>query len=44
MFVNDEALYFTEYRSVSELLSNSKFDVNFAPGRGHRNLLHIAAK
>ncbi|XP_078322034.1 E3 ubiquitin-protein ligase HACE1-like isoform X2 [Crassostrea virginica] len=32
-----------QYRSVSELLSNSKFDVNFAPGRGHRNLLHIAA-
>ncbi|XP_061176415.1 E3 ubiquitin-protein ligase HACE1-like [Saccostrea echinata] len=32
-----------QHRSVSELLSNSKFDVNFAPGRGRRNLLHIAA-
>lgn len=34
----------TLHRSVSDLLSNSKFNVNFAPGRGHRNLLHIAAK
>lgn len=32
-----------QYRSVSDLLSNSKFDINFSPGRGHRNLLHIAA-
>ncbi|XP_062601768.1 E3 ubiquitin-protein ligase HACE1-like [Saccostrea cucullata] len=32
-----------QHRSVSELLSNSKFDVNFAPGRSRRNLLHIAA-
>lgn len=34
----------TLHRSVSDLLSNSKFNINFAPGRGHRNLLHIAAK
>lgn len=32
------------YRSVSELLSNSKFDVNYAFGRVKRSLLHIAAK
>jgi len=31
------------YRSVSELLSNSKFDVNYAFGRVKRSLLHIAA-
>ncbi|MBZ3877400.1 E3 ubiquitin-protein ligase HACE1, partial [Sciurus carolinensis] len=30
--------------SVSELLSNSKFDVNYAFGRVKRSLLHIAAK
>ncbi|NXC84874.1 HACE1 ligase, partial [Cercotrichas coryphoeus] len=30
-------------RSVSELLSNSKFDVNYAFGRVKRSLLHIAA-
>ena len=33
-----------EHRSVSELLSNSKFDVNYAFGRVKRSLLHIAAK
>lgn len=31
-------------RSVSELLLNSKFDVNYAFGRVKRSLLHIAAK
>nr|XP_020653156.1 E3 ubiquitin-protein ligase HACE1 [Pogona vitticeps] len=31
------------HRSVSELLSNSKFDVNYAFGRVKRSLLHIAA-
>ena len=31
-------------RSVSELLVNSKFDVNYAFGRVKRSLLHIAAK
>ncbi|XP_059970985.1 E3 ubiquitin-protein ligase HACE1 isoform X2 [Mesoplodon densirostris] len=33
-----------QHRSVSELLSNSKFDVNYAFGRVKRSLLHIAAK
>ncbi|KAM6186532.1 E3 ubiquitin-protein ligase HACE1 isoform 1-T1 [Rhynchocyon petersi] len=32
-----------QHRSVSELLSNSKFDVNYAFGRVKRSLLHIAA-
>uniref|UniRef100_A0A2K6F7G0 E3 ubiquitin-protein ligase HACE1 n=1 Tax=Propithecus coquereli TaxID=379532 RepID=A0A2K6F7G0_PROCO len=31
-----------QHRSVSELLSNSKFDVNYAFGRVKRSLLHIA--
>uniref|UniRef100_A0A671N759 E3 ubiquitin-protein ligase HACE1 n=1 Tax=Sinocyclocheilus anshuiensis TaxID=1608454 RepID=A0A671N759_9TELE len=35
---------FFSYRSVSELLLNSKFDVNYAFGRVKRSLLHIAAK
>uniref|UniRef100_A0A671MYW8 E3 ubiquitin-protein ligase HACE1 n=1 Tax=Sinocyclocheilus anshuiensis TaxID=1608454 RepID=A0A671MYW8_9TELE len=34
---------FFSYRSVSELLLNSKFDVNYAFGRVKRSLLHIAA-
>ncbi|KAK1794639.1 hypothetical protein P4O66_001355 [Electrophorus voltai] len=33
-----------QHRSVSELLLNSKFDVNYAFGRVKRSLLHIAAK
>ncbi|MEE6514953.1 hypothetical protein FKM82_023404 [Ascaphus truei] len=33
-----------QHRSVLELLSNSKFDVNYAFGRVKRSLLHIAAK
>ncbi|KAM8735360.1 E3 ubiquitin-protein ligase HACE1 isoform X1 [Acanthopagrus latus] len=32
-----------QHRSVSELLLNSKFDVNYAFGRVKRSLLHIAA-
>ncbi|XP_048349803.1 E3 ubiquitin-protein ligase HACE1 isoform X4 [Sphaerodactylus townsendi] len=32
-----------QHRSVSELLSNSRFDVNYAFGRVKRSLLHIAA-
>uniref|UniRef100_A0A7M4FQL6 E3 ubiquitin-protein ligase HACE1 n=1 Tax=Crocodylus porosus TaxID=8502 RepID=A0A7M4FQL6_CROPO len=32
-----------QHRSVSELLSNSKFNVNYAFGRVKRSLLHIAA-
>ncbi|XP_078504439.1 E3 ubiquitin-protein ligase HACE1 isoform X4 [Lissotriton helveticus] len=32
-----------QHRSVSELLANSKFDVNYAFGRVKRSLLHIAA-
>ncbi|XP_069830876.1 E3 ubiquitin-protein ligase HACE1 isoform X3 [Dendropsophus ebraccatus] len=32
-----------QHRSVLELLSNSKFDVNYAFGRVKRSLLHIAA-
>ncbi|XP_041044006.1 E3 ubiquitin-protein ligase HACE1 isoform X3 [Carcharodon carcharias] len=32
-----------QHRSVSELLTNSKFDVNYAFGRVKRSLLHIAA-
>lgn len=32
-----------QHRSVSELLVNSKFDVNYAFGRVKRSLLHIAA-
>ncbi|XP_071382573.1 E3 ubiquitin-protein ligase HACE1 isoform X4 [Centroberyx affinis] len=32
-----------QHRSVSELLMNSKFDVNYAFGRVKRSLLHIAA-
>ncbi|VDI41242.1 Hypothetical predicted protein, partial [Mytilus galloprovincialis] len=32
-----------QYRSVSDLLSGPKFDVNYAHGRPNRNLLHIAA-
>ncbi|XP_075718327.1 E3 ubiquitin-protein ligase HACE1 isoform X2 [Rhinoderma darwinii] len=32
-----------QHRSVQELLSNSKFDVNYAFGRVKRSLLHIAA-
>ncbi|XP_077145766.1 E3 ubiquitin-protein ligase HACE1 isoform X1 [Ranitomeya variabilis] len=32
-----------QHRSVHELLSNSKFDVNYAFGRVKRSLLHIAA-
>ncbi|XP_005999628.1 E3 ubiquitin-protein ligase HACE1 isoform X3 [Latimeria chalumnae] len=32
-----------QHRSVAELLSNSKFDVNYAFGRVKRSLLHIAA-
>uniref|UniRef100_A0A8C6RH58 E3 ubiquitin-protein ligase HACE1 n=1 Tax=Nannospalax galili TaxID=1026970 RepID=A0A8C6RH58_NANGA len=32
-----------QHRSVSELLSNSKFDVNYAFERVKRSLLHIAA-
>uniref|UniRef100_A0A8C6WIX2 E3 ubiquitin-protein ligase HACE1 n=1 Tax=Neogobius melanostomus TaxID=47308 RepID=A0A8C6WIX2_9GOBI len=32
-----------QHRSVSELLFNSKFDVNYAFGRVKRSLLHIAA-
>ncbi|XP_078001440.1 E3 ubiquitin-protein ligase HACE1-like [Glandiceps talaboti] len=32
-----------QHRSVSELLANSSFDVNFPFGRAQRNLLHIAA-
>ncbi|CAJ0933444.1 unnamed protein product [Ranitomeya imitator] len=32
-----------QHRSVYELLSNSKFDVNYAFGRVKRSLLHIAA-
>ncbi|XP_060609077.1 E3 ubiquitin-protein ligase HACE1 [Anolis sagrei] len=32
-----------QHRSVSELLSNSKFDVNYAFGCEKRSLLHIAA-
>ncbi|KAK3551640.1 hypothetical protein QTP70_020850 [Hemibagrus guttatus] len=33
-----------QHRSVTELLLNSKFDVNYAFGRVKRSLLHIAAK
>ncbi|KAM4771820.1 E3 ubiquitin-protein ligase HACE1 isoform 4-T4 [Rhinophrynus dorsalis] len=47
---NDTAVYTLvpmvmadQHRSVLELLSNSKFDVNYAFGRVKRNLLHIAA-
>ncbi|CAN0226672.1 unnamed protein product [Lampetra fluviatilis] len=32
-----------QHRSVSELLANSQFDVNYAFGRVKRSLLHIAA-
>ncbi|XP_069743561.1 E3 ubiquitin-protein ligase HACE1 isoform X2 [Narcine bancroftii] len=32
-----------QHRSVSELLTNSKFDVNYTFGRVKRSLLHIAA-
>lgn len=35
---------FFSQRSVSELLLNSRFDVNYAFGRVKRSLLHIAAK
>uniref|UniRef100_A0A671PZ38 E3 ubiquitin-protein ligase HACE1 n=1 Tax=Sinocyclocheilus anshuiensis TaxID=1608454 RepID=A0A671PZ38_9TELE len=35
--------FFFAHRSVSELLLNSKFDVNYAFGRVKRSLLHIAA-
>lgn len=42
-FLNLDSIFFW-HRSVSELLSNSKFDVNYAFGRVKRSLLHIAAK
>ncbi|XP_033741126.1 E3 ubiquitin-protein ligase HACE1-like [Pecten maximus] len=32
-----------QYRSVSDLLGDSKYDVNYHHGRANRNLLHIAA-
>ena len=34
----------TVFRSVSDLLSKSKYDVSYTCGRAHRSLLHIAAK
>ena len=33
-----------KYRSVSDLLASSKFQVSFQCGRAQRSLLHIAAK
>lgn len=32
-----------QHKSVTDLLQNSKFDVNYTCGRTQRNLLHIAA-
>ncbi|XP_046549147.1 E3 ubiquitin-protein ligase HACE1-like [Haliotis rubra] len=48
---DDKAAFYTimpmvianQHRSVTDLLSGSKFDVNYACGRARRTLLHVAA-